>query len=208
MDQDRPDHLVALGVSRSANTYAYPFLSEGHGLYGADQRFIGRAEATLNNEFATLKKYGAETLMTMGVTTADEYARKMQDPAYLKEVHPGEVLELKVDPTRCFVGNLTDVTNLFTNINRWGFEPGDAKSYWDSLITLEDFLKFYKKAEWAEDNNSVKSPEQFRDGDQASPGEYCPIAGAPDDYPWSIMQPEILIPDDVPQEHIRVVQPS
>lgn len=205
IDQDRPEHLKLLGVSRVSNFYAYPFLSEGHGLHGADLRFIERPRPKLDDEYHTLQKYGAEVLASMGVTSADEYATKMQDPDYLKQEHPGEIVELKVDPARCFVGDLTRVTNVFDGINRWGFEPGDARGYWESLVTLEDFLKWYKKPEWAEDGNSVKDAGQFREGEQANPGEYCPIAGAPDNFPWSIMQPEILIPDNVPQERIRLI---
>lgn len=205
IDQDRPERFIKLGVSRSSNTYAYPFLAEGHGLYGADQRFITRERTQLDQQYEALRKYGAEVLSSMGVTAADEYAAKMQDPEYLREKYPGEVLELEVDPATCFVGDLVQVTRIFDGIDRWGFEKGDAKGYWESLITLEDFLKWFKKPEWSEDGNSVKDAKQFRDGEQANPGEYCPVAGAPDNFLWSIMQPEILIPDNVPQEHIRVV---
>lgn len=206
LDKDRPAHLADLGVSRTSSIYAYPFLHEGHGLYGADQRFITREQATLNEEFDALRKYGSATLAQMGVGSIDEYSAKMRDPAYLKEQHPGEILELKVDPTKCFVGDLTEVTNAFMDIDRWGYDPGMGQYYWESVISLQDFLQWYKKAEWAEDGNSVKSSDQFRDGDDASPKDYCPLAGAPDGLPATIKQPEILIPDNVPQDHIKVVQ--
>lgn len=206
IDSDRPEDIVALGISRTTSIYAYPFLAEGHGLYGADQRYINRDRSKLEREYESVRKYGAEVLASMGITTADEYVDKMQDPVYLRQEYPGEILELKVDPAQCVVGDLTEVTNLFSDIGRWGFEKGDAKKYWTSLVTLSDFLKWYKKPEWSDDGNSVKDAGQFRDGKHAMPERYCPIAGAPDNFPEYISQPEILIPDNVPQEHIRLVQ--
>jgi len=206
MDQDRPQRFIDAGVSRVSSLYAYPFLHEGHGLYGADQRYIKRERAELENEYQTFRKYGSKILATMGVSSASEYAGRMQDPDYLREQYPdGEILELKVDPARCFVGDLTEVTDMFQSMDRRWYETGDAKTYWEGLITLADFLKWYKKAEYAEDGDSIKEVDSFRDGDQVWPGRYCPIAGAPDGMPYSIMQPEILVPDAVPQEHIRLV---
>lgn len=206
LDRDIPAHLAEAGVSRANSIYAYPFLHEGHGLYGADQRFITREQATLDAEFESLRKYGGATLAQMGVHTAEAYSAKMRDPDYLREQHPGEILELKIDPTKSFVGDLVEVTNAFTDIDRWGNEPGIGKYYWETVISLEDFLKWYKKAEWASDGNSVKDAKDFKYGDDATPQAYCPLAGAPDGLPVTINQPEILIPDNVPQEHIKLVQ--
>lgn len=46
IDNFRTEELRAKGISRSS-IYAYPFLEYGHGLLGADQRFIKRDERSL-----------------------------------------------------------------------------------------------------------------------------------------------------------------
>ena len=80
-----------------------------------------------------------------------------------------------------------------------------AEEYWGNLITLEDFLRWYRKPEWAEDGNSIKDAEEYKRGEPLGTSEFYLIKGAPDNFPWRIHQPEILIPENIPQEYIRLM---
>lgn len=140
----------------------------------------------------------------------DEYIGKMTGPEYLKSQYPGEVIEIKVDPQKCYVGDLEYITRIMENMHRGNSEneaaQQQAEEYWRNLITLEDFLRWYRKPEWAEDGNSIKDAEEYEDGEPLGTSEFYRIKGTPDNFPWRIYQPEILIPEDIPQEHIRLVK--
>lgn len=215
VDDFKPEELKVRGISRN-NIYAYPFLEYGHGLIGADQRFVKRDERILRNTFENALENGSayskflEYWEKLGVNTTDEYIRKMTDPEYLKLQYPGEVIEMKVDPQKCYVGNLEYITRIMDDIHR-GRSEGEAtqrqaEEYWKNLITLEDFLRWYRKPEWAEDGNSIKDADEYKDGEPLGTSEFYPIKGAPDNFPWIIHQPEILIPEDISQDHIRLVK--
>lgn len=209
IDNFRSEELKVKGISRN-NIYGYPFLEYGHGLIGADQRFIKRDERFLRDEFETRQKYSPDFLHKLGANTLDEYVRKMTDPEYLKSQYPGEVIELKVDPQKCYVGDLEYITRIMDDMHRGRTENDavqqQAEEYWKNLITLEDFLKWYKKPEWAEDGNSIKDTDDYKDGEPLGASEFYPIKGAPDNFPWRIHQPEILIPENIPQDHMKLVK--
>lgn len=209
IDQFRPEEIKSKGISRN-NIYGYPFLEYGHGLIGADERFIKQDEQFLRDGFETLQKYNPNFLKGMGIGTPDEYVRKMTDPEYLKSQYPGEIIELKVDPQKCYVGDLEFITRIMDDVHRgWSENEAvqqQAERYWKNLITLEDFLKWYKKPEYAEDGNSIKNADNYRDGEPPSSIGFYPIKNAPNDFPWTISQPEILIPENVPQDHIKLVK--
>ena len=216
VDDFRPEELKAEGVSRN-NIYAYPFLEYGHGLMGADERFIKRDEEALRSVFEDAlgdssihsKKF-LEYWRKLGVHTTEEYMRKMTDPEYLKLRYPGEVIEMKVDPQKCYVGDLEYITRIFDDMNR-GWSESEATrhqagEYWKNLIILGDFLKWYRKPEWAKDGNSIKDAEEYKDNEPFETDGFYPIKGTPDNFPWRIYRPEILIPEDVSQDHIRLVK--
>lgn len=209
IDDFRPEELKARGISRN-NIYAYPFLEYGHGLIGADQRFIKRDERSLRDQFESFQTYSPEFLKKLGVSSPDEFIRKMTDPEYLKSQYPGEVIEMKVDPQKCYVGDLEYITRIMDDMHRDRSESEatqrQAEEYWGNLITLEDFLRWYRKPEWAEDGNSIKDAEEYKGGEPLGTSEFCPIKGAPDNFPWRIYQPEILIPENISQDHIRLVK--
>ncbi len=209
IDSFRPEELKAKGISRN-NLYGYPFLEYGHGLVGADQRFIKREERFLRDGFETMQKYSPDFLRKLGVDSPEAYVTKMTDPQYLKSQYPGEVIELKVDPKKAYVGDLEYITRIMEDMRRGWTEneaaQQQAEEYWKNLVTLEDFLIWYKRPEWAEDGESIKDADNYRDGEPSGTSEFCPIKGAPDSFPWRIQQPEILIPEDVPQEHIMLVK--
>lgn len=204
----RPEKLKVKGVSRN-NIFAYPFLEHGHGLLGADQRFIKRDEYNLRNTFQHYQKYSPDFLKKLGTATAEEYIRKMTDPEYLKSEYPGEVIEMKVDPEQCYVGDLHYITLIMEDM-QWFTEQKaierNGKKYWDNLVTLKDFLAWYKKPEYAENGNDIQNPEQFKDGDDVNTMMYCLLKDAPDILPKEIKDPEILIPQDIPQNHIKLIK--
>lgn len=166
IDQFRPQQIVDKGISRK-NIFAYPFLEYGNGLLGADQRFVKKDRRTFEFEFSNAQKYSPEHLEKLGVSTLDEYIAKVTNPDYLKAQHPGEVLELKVDPKICYVGDMEYITRIWDDMNR-GWKEKDAAErqaeyYWKGIVSLEDFLKWYKMTEWAENGNDVKDAQMFKD---------------------------------------------
>jgi hypothetical protein len=208
IDALRPEELKAKGISRS-NIYAYPFLEHGHGLFGADQRFIRRDERDLRDSFERFQKYSPDFLKKLGTATAEEYIRKMTDPSYLKSEYPGEVIEMKVDPDQCYVGDLYSITLIMEDM-RWFTEQEaikrNGKKYWDNLVTLKDFITWYRRPEYAENGNDIQDAEQFKDGEDVNTMMYCLLKDAPDTLPKEIKDPEILIPRDIPQDHIKLVK--
>ena len=210
-DDFRPDELKTKGISRT-NIYAYPFLEYGSGLMGADSRYIKRDEQDLRNEFYFWQEHKHENhfLEKLGVSTPDEYIKKVTSPEYLKAKYPGEVIEIKVDPQKCYVGDLEYFTLIMDYVRGGAIEKEAtqllAQKYWNNLITLENFLKWYRKPEFAEDGNTIKDAEQYKDGEPFTDSYFFPIKGTPDNFPYIIRQPEILIPEDIPQNHIKLVK--
>ncbi|MBP9822225.1 MAG: hypothetical protein KBC81_02135 [Candidatus Pacebacteria bacterium] len=208
IDELRPEALRAQGVSRIGNIYAYPFLEIGNGLSGADQRFIKRDINNLKRDFQGFAKYYPDVLVRRGVKTEEEYIAQMNDPAYLKKEYPGEVLEMKVDPDKCYVGDMYFITLIMEDMRYFTEQEAverNGKEYWKNLITLKDFLTWYRKPEWAENGNDIENADQFKDGEDINTMDYCLLKGAPDGLPKGIREPEILIPQDIPQVHIRLV---
>ena len=210
IDKLRPEALKEKGISRENNIFAYPFLEEGHGLIGADQRFVKRDEKMLRDELEILQKHKPDYLKELGINTPEEFIKKRTDPEYLKSQYPGEVLEMKVDPQKCYVGDLEYITQIADDIYR-GLEESEAiqrqaKKYWGNVITLEDFLKWYRKPEWNDDGNSIRDAGKYKGGNPIMTGGYSLLEDAPDNLPLDIHQPEILIPENVPQNHIKLVK--
>jgi len=190
IDKLRPEALKEQGISRESNIFAYPFLEEGHGLIGADQRFIKRDEKMLRDQFETFRTYSPNYLRKLGTSTPEEFIKKMTDPEYLRREYPGEVLQIKVDPKKCYVGDVEYITRIMDDIHR-GFTESQAvqlegEIYWICMVTLEDFLKWYRKPKGAY--------------------SYTLLKDAPNNLPSEFILPEILIPENVPQNHIKLVK--
>lgn len=99
----------------------------------------------------------------------------------------GRTLEMKVDPRTCFVGDMEQVSRIqdritFDNMSEEAAVERYAPWYWKGMITLEDFLKWYDEGE----QGFSKKP------------------AAPKELP-TFELPEILIPYNIPQEHIKLV---
>ncbi|MBP9762799.1 hypothetical protein KBD34_04250 [Patescibacteria group bacterium] len=209
IDTFRPAAVSAKGLSRN-NIYGYPFLEHGNGFLGANQRFIKRDVETIRDDFKRKQERTPDILEKLHVTTFDEYLGKITASEYLKSQYPGEILEMKVDPKQAFVGDLEYITKIEDSRSHGMSEDEaveyQAKEYWKHLVSLEEFLKWYKKPEWAEDGQSIKDPETYKDGAPFGTMGFYLIKGAPDHLPRQIDQPEILIPQDIPQEYIKLVQ--
>ncbi|MHB8831241.1 MAG: hypothetical protein ACYC44_03960 [Patescibacteria group bacterium] len=201
LDDLRPEGLKKKGISRK-NVFAYPYLKYGHGMSGAAKRFMPFDEKEIRFWYKFIKDTAPEELKELGVKTVEEYLEKNKDPEYLKLRHPGEVLEMKVDPQKCYVGdleNITDVASLMFQAGRYGEEElmdrakDEAKEYWTNLVSLEDFLKWYQR------------PERNSAGDILD-NSFFVLKGAPAHLVKHFNTPEILVPGDIPQEHIRVLE--
>lgn len=209
-----PRVLRDKGLSRGV-IYAYPFLEHGSEGRGADRRFIKKDEKVLRSFFNDMKKYNPDYLGKLGVTTAEEYVVKLTDPEWLRSQYPGEVLEMKVDPEKCYVADVDYINQVAQNegIARergYSTDEGDAKkyyeAYWKNVVSLLDFLTWYRRGELDNESDGIKDADAYRDSNLYLGNRFYPIKGAPNDLPDEFVTPEILIPEDVPQEHIRVVE--
>lgn len=105
------------------------------------------------------------------------------------------VIEMKVDPEECVVGDLDIIAGVapFLDIrgrklDRFG---GALRAYWDSLVSLKDFKKFY-------------SPIRTTDG-----SHWVRTSRAPKDLPESFFLPEVLVLSSrVSALHCRMVRPE
>jgi hypothetical protein len=175
---------------------------------GADERYKTRSKKMLESEYASMARYSPEFLAKLGVTSVEEYVRKLTDPKYLRKEYPGEVLELKVEPEKCFVADLYSFGFVNRRVNSMSTVEEKieaAKDYWAGLISLKDFLRWYRKPEWAADGDSIKDADIYRDGEPYTTDGFVAIKGCPENLPSFIELPEVLIPMDVPEEHIRLL---
>ena len=193
--------------------FAYPFLEHGHDQKGADKIFTKKKKSTLKGNYATIKKYSNKDNFLekeLGVASEEEYIAKMTDPVFLRSQHAGEVLEVKVNPEKCYVGDVQYINKIvqigaqFSDADKKHVQEY-AEAYWKNMITLKEFLEWYKKPEWDESVNDIKDCEQYRDEWVDTSNEYSVLKGAPEHFPDHIEVPEILIPTSIPQAHIRVL---
>ena len=209
LDRYRPHHLVALGISRTSSIYAYPFLDMGHGLRGADQRFIPRRQDELEDEFGLLQRYSPDHLRQLGTLTLRGYADKVTSLDYLRATYPGEVLELKINPDKAVVIDLDEFTNIASDRRRGWLTDTEmheaVTNYWAQAMTLSDFRRWYKVPEYLSDDNNIKDSSDFKYGDGVIAGWPSLVKGAPESLPSQIHVPEILIAGSVPAEHMRLL---
>ncbi|MEY4722672.1 MAG: hypothetical protein RLZZ324_185 [Candidatus Parcubacteria bacterium] len=144
-------------------------------------------------EMELLDKHRPARMMRRGVSRLHAtYATPTPETPRLSFRKEHFVLEMKVDPTESFVGDMDFITCLipFITAARNGLEKyeGAFSKYWDSVIPLADFKKHY---------------EQVGTGD----GEHwVRREGAPAKLPQSYFAPEILVMTPmISQRHVRVV---
>lgn len=206
IDEDRPDFFREAGVSRSEAIFAYPSLYKGYGIGKASKQFALQTIEQLRDRYDSITSImGATAFKDLAVETFDDYVFLNTDPDLLKEQHPGEVLQMKVDPSKCYVSDISRYSDIAMNIKEGTYHPGFAEEwYWGSLITLESFRRFYRLAE-QDEHGEIRRRELFGNGQYLRPNVYYPLANAPDNMPYEIDDPEILIPTNIPPEHIQLL---
>ena len=103
------------------------------------------------------------------------------------------VLEIKVAPDEAFVGDMDFITCLipFIGANQTGLDRyrGAFKKYWESVVSLKEFMAHYRKVETA-------------DGDH-----WMAKVKAPKKLPKTFFAPEIMIMTPIiSPRHVRVVR--
>jgi hypothetical protein len=152
-----------------------------------------------------IDKFRPDALKSFGISRNNIYAHPVSDDD--KVIGNGKLLELKVDPRKCYVGDMNIITDIAFNFRKTDKVRTLSKEYWDNLITLDIFLRWYKKAETAEGSETIKNPEEFKDDEPTfTEGRFYLLKNGSDDYPSYIDNPEVLIPQNIPQQHIRVVE--
>lgn len=102
-------------------------------------------------------------------------------------------LEVKVDPTECFVGDADFIVAMMPTIGvqRYGMEKyrGSFRRYWESIISLADFLKWYRRVE------------------TFAGSQWFPRHAAPPKQPGMYFAPEVLVMTPVvSRAHVRIVR--
>lgn len=126
----------------------------------------------------------------------EEFRDRMRnDSDFAKEFHGerGELLELKVDPDKCLVVDVDDVNRVIACLKD-GDEEGAAEAardYWEGAEPLSRYLQH-----WTLEREEEEGYVTYR---------WARKPDAPEDV-RGYYEPEVLIPTDVPQKHIRVVR--
>ena len=183
IDEYRTSQAIAHNLSREKNIFAYPYLEEGHTLGGAEVRFKPFNLERISDDFETLNKFSPEYLQIKNIKNKTDYVKFVADLKQNKEIYPGEILELQVDPNKCFVADLM----LYNQIAMHPFDKTWmeklSKRYWENIVSIADFKKYYKKIDI----------------------DYQKAEEAPDNYPETIKYPEILIPEQIKPKYIKVL---
>ena len=148
----------------------------------------------IRREMETLDRFRPALAERLGVSRlrAIYAAPTAEDAPSLPFRNERVVLELKVDPAVGFVGDMDFITCLipFIDVHRTDLERfhGAFQKYWDSIITLTDFLGHYRRID-------TGTARQWVVSDGSRPG-----------LPRVYYAPEILLMTPVvSRHHIRVV---
>ncbi|MBI4457656.1 hypothetical protein HY633_01690 [Candidatus Uhrbacteria bacterium] len=148
----------------------------------------------IREEMELLDRFRPSSLARLGVSRVNAiYATPTPELSRNQQRRERIMLELKIDPAAAFVGDADFVTCLvpFMGVYRYGLERHQEvfRKYWQSVIPLKDFFKYYERLE---------AVEGFR---------WVARMGAPRGYPRVFFIPEVLIMSpSVSTGHIRIVQ--
>ncbi len=131
----------------------------------------------------------------LGATERFAARNSGRDKDELRREYPGEVLELKVDPANVYVADMGIINDIQDVMDRSGLPlervaAVEGEDYWKNLLTLKDFLDWFQKEPGGYD---------------WQPAAFIRQEGAPDSLPERVRLPEVLIPNPVPSEHIKVL---
>jgi hypothetical protein len=118
-------------------------------------------------------------------------------------------LELKVDPEQCYVVNSELVTEVQLAQERGHDESAAAKAeaYWESLVRLDTFLASYHQQpaySEADIQAEAEDPEEADSMRRTYALGWHRNEGAAENLPEVISFPEVLVPENIPPEHIRI----
>ncbi len=204
VDTFRPQSIAVLGISRK-NLYALPSLDDTwHS--NSMRRFNPKPRRELEWEYDAFVDYSPEYLKSKGFKDKQDYVTKMSDPTFLKTLQTTEVLELKIDPEKAMVFDAQTYENAFEDIKENREASRKARAYWEDGVKLSDFVKYYKLAQRDDSGEDIKDKNGFKyPEDVYMAGTYYLKTGAPDNLPGSITKPEVLIPEDIPENYIKVI---
>lgn len=146
----------------------------------------------IHEEMRLLDGYRPREILSKGISRASAiYAAPVPDMAASNRRGDHVIIEMKVDPAECYVGDVDLVTCLipFMGVHRYGLQrhPDSFKKYWDGLISLDDFLDHYDRIEAVEGYRWVARSDSSRK------------------LPKSFYVPEVLVMTPVvSQRHIRI----
>lgn len=193
LEEVKLEKYQRLGISRDKTIFAYPFKESGHGLGGlADIKFN---EKKLKDDFETLKDYQKDWLENKGIDDFEDYYKYLINETQKKG--KSVILEMKVDPKKCFIGDLDYIEEARYNDLDIEEKRNKLKKFWDNLVNMEDIIKYYKKSE--KDNDFELEDSNCFKG-------FAKIKGAPKHLPNNIIWPEILINGVIEQKYIKVLK--
>jgi hypothetical protein len=149
----------------------------------------------MRDEMDLLDRFRPADLVRRGVSRLEAiYAAPTTETPKLPFRKEHIVLELKVDPVDCYVGDMDFITCLIPFIGvrgRSGLEKyrGAFRKYWESVIPFKEFRRSYRCLETADGRQWVLKP------------------GARKPLPRTYFDPEVLVMTHrISQRHIRIVR--
>ncbi len=196
----RPDAIKETGLDRENVVFGYLDIQKGHGMGGfADEKFN---DPKHQDAFKTLQEYTPDALTKTGVTTWEQWKDRSLEEIQSNENTAGAILELKVDPEKCYVGDLRIIEDQrYPGLTEETIKEG-YRQYWRNVVSLKDLLQWYKYPNYTEEgrDEELEDPEEF-----VRSGGFLKKKGAPEHLPLKIDQPEVLIPHDIPQKFIKLI---
>lgn len=195
LEKLRPEWARDAGLDRRQVIYGYLDVEKGHRMGGyADEVFHDRKH---KDTFEQFQKYNPQELERLGVTTWEEWKASV-----LSEIQEtgvaGAVLELKVDPNDCYVGDMHHIEEARYPELSQEMREERLQTYWDSVIPMRDLQKWYRVPNEDENmNTDLADPTLFKG--------YAKLKEAPQNLPDAIDLPEVLVTKDIPQKHIRMI---
>jgi hypothetical protein len=199
-----------------------PAIEEGGLRSGVVSKYMGKDQAVKYNKVNDiLDEARPQYLRSLGISRRNLYAlvglkngewvsrsiKRFTEGIADQTADHREVLELKIDPEKCWVVDAEDYEYLCDRLTSPEIVKKFPSQYWEGAMLLKDFLKYYAVADFDKTGQQITDSDDFAEPEMISrySGHYYKRKGAPAGLPDFYAKPEILIPEDVPQEHIRVM---
>lgn len=145
-------------------------------------------------EMELLDAHRPAALVKQGVSRLNAiYAVPTPDTPKLPHRHEHIVIEVRVNPEECVVGDMDFITAIipFIGAQRFGMDKyqGAFRKYWESVIPFADFLRHYRRTE------------------TFAGSQWFAKRSAPPRLPKMFFAPEIMVmTPTISREHIRIVR--